>query len=66
MCLSFRFFFLPHVTFWKEGSRELGNINKKGFAEKQGDGGLLYVYKTTDEKTKNHEDDSTESFDGRR
>jgi hypothetical protein len=53
------------LHFGRRGRENLTTLTRKDFAVKQGDGGLLYVYKTTDEKTKNHQDDSMKSSDGR-
>jgi hypothetical protein len=40
------------------------SLTRKDFAVKQDSDGALYVYKTTDEQTKNHQMDHQKSPDG--
>lgn len=52
------------LHFGKRGRENLAQLTKDDFVVMNGDGGL-FVYKTRDEKTKNHQDDSERSLDGR-
>ena len=43
------------IHFGRRGRGNLASLTRKDFAVKQDSDGALYVYKTTDEQSKNHE-----------
>jgi hypothetical protein len=51
-----------HFGHW--GRENLASLTSKDFAVKQDSDGALYVDKTTDEQTKNHQMDHQKSSDG--
>jgi hypothetical protein len=53
------------LHFGRRGRENLATVTGQDFAVTRGEGNLLYVYKTKDEKTKNHQDDYEKSSDGR-
>lgn len=53
------------LHFGRRGRENLATLTRQDFAVSRDDEGLMYVYKTTDEQTKNHQDDSQKSSDGR-
>jgi hypothetical protein len=54
-----------YVHFGRRGRENLASLTRKDFAVKQDSRGALYVYKTTDEQTKNHQMENQTSSDGR-
>jgi len=54
--------YMIHFGHW--GRENLASLTRKDFAVKQDSDGALYVYKTTDEQTKNHQMDHQKSPDG--
>ena len=53
------------LHFGRRGRENLSSLTRKDFAVQRGSDNLLYVYKTSDERTKNHQDDSDRASDGR-
>lgn len=53
------------LHFGRRGRENLANLTRSDFAVKQDDEGILYVYQTKDEQTKNHQEDLERSSDGR-
>lgn len=53
------------LHFGRRGRENLSTLTRSDFAVQQNADGILYVYKTKDEKTKNHQDDNEKSADGR-
>ena len=53
------------IHFVRQGRENLASLTGKYFAVKQDSRCALYVYKTTDEQTKNHQMDHQKSSDGR-
>ena len=53
------------LHFGRRGRENLANLTRTDFAVTRDDEGSMYVYKTRDESTKNHQDDSEKSSDGR-
>ena len=53
------------IHFGRRGRENRASLTRKGFAVKQDSDGALYVYRTTDEQTKNHQMDHQKSSDGR-
>jgi hypothetical protein len=53
------------IHFGRRGRENLASLTRKDFAVKQDSDGALYVYKTTDEQTKNHQMDHQKSSDRR-
>lgn len=49
------------LHFGRRGTENLSTLTRSNFAVQQNADGILYVYK----KTKNHQDDSEKSADGR-
>ena len=48
----------------RRGRKNRASLTRKCFAVNQDSDGALYVYKTTDEQTKNHQMDNQQSSDG--
>lgn len=53
------------LHFGRRGRENLANLTRSDFAVRRDDEGCLYVYQTKDEQTKNHQEDSEKSSDGR-
>ena len=49
--------------FGRRGRENLASLTRKDFAVKQYSDGALFVYKTTDEQTKNHQMDHQKSYE---
>ncbi|XP_062607914.1 uncharacterized protein LOC134269726 [Saccostrea cucullata] len=63
--LQYKVFLDIMLHFGRRGRENLSSLTRKDFAVMRGEGNQLFVYKTKDEKTKNHQDDSEKSSDGR-
>ncbi|XP_033759203.1 uncharacterized protein LOC117341461 [Pecten maximus] len=63
--LQYKVFIDLMLHFGRRGRENLATLTRQDFAVGRDDEGALYVYKTTDELTKNHQDDSQKSSDGR-
>lgn len=53
------------IHFGRRGRENLAALTRKDFAVQQDAAGTLFVYKSTDERTKNHQSDAERSSDGR-
>ena len=53
------------LHFGRRGRENLSTLTRDDFAVTRNERGDLFVYKTKDEKTKNHQDDTEKSADGR-
>lgn len=53
------------IHFGRRGRENLASLTRKDFAVTKDAEGTLYVYKCTDEATKNHQMDDQKSSDGR-
>ena len=53
------------IHFGRRGRENLTNLTMKDFAVQQDSAGMMFLYKTTDERAKNHQNDSEKSADGR-
>jgi hypothetical protein len=53
------------LHFGRRGRESLASLTRNHFAVTRNGNGDLYVYKTTDQKTKNHQDDDQKASDGR-
>lgn len=53
------------LLFGRRGRENLATLTRDDFAVTKNGNGTLYVYKATDEKTKNHQDDNQKASDGR-
>lgn len=53
------------IHFGRRGRENLSNLTRRDFAVSRDPDGALYVYKTKDESTKNHQMDEAKSSDGR-
>ena len=53
------------LHFGRRGRGNLATLTRLDFAVQQNEEGILFVYKTKDEKTKNHQNDNGKSSDGR-
>lgn len=62
--MQYKVFLDIMLHFGRRGRQNLAQLTRDDFAVRNGDGGL-FVYKTRDEKTKKHQDDSERSSDGR-
>ena len=63
-CL-FQVFFDVMLHFGRRGRENLSTLTRTDFAVTRDDEGSLYVDETRHEQTKNHQDDSQKSSDGR-
>ena len=53
------------LHFGRRGRENLANLKRSDFAVKHDENGQMYIHKTWDEQTKNHQDDSCKSGDRR-
>ena len=53
------------LHFGRRRQENLASLTGKDFAVQQNSDGVLFVYKTTDEKNKNHQMDGENSSDGK-